>query len=93
MGDPAEKGALDEAKELLSDELNDGPRQCDIVQGAAKQAGISLSTLRRAKDVLGIKSVRMGFGKGGKWAWRLPVVEEESYEVVEREAIQSEAEL
>jgi hypothetical protein len=27
---------------------------------------------RRAKDALGIRSVREGFGAGGRWAWQLP---------------------
>jgi hypothetical protein len=27
---------------------------------------------RRAKDALGIRSVREGFGAGGRWAWELP---------------------
>src|SRR6516225_6615652 len=27
---------------------------------------------RRAKDALGIRSVRDGFGKGGGWSWELP---------------------
>jgi hypothetical protein len=29
-------------------------------------------SFRRAKDALGILSVRKGFGRGGGWAWRLP---------------------
>jgi hypothetical protein len=27
---------------------------------------------RRVKDALGIRSVREGFGAGGRWAWKLP---------------------
>jgi hypothetical protein len=27
---------------------------------------------RRAKDALGIRSIREGFGAGGRWAWELP---------------------
>jgi len=29
-------------------------------------------SFRRAKDALGIRSVREGFGAGGRWAWELP---------------------
>src|SRR5262245_31354053 len=29
-------------------------------------------SFRRAKDALGIRSVREGFGAGGRWGWELP---------------------
>jgi hypothetical protein len=34
-------------------------------------------SFRRAKDALGIRSVREGFGAGGRWAWKLPPSPEE----------------
>ena len=33
---------------------------------------------RRAKDALRIRSVRKGFGPGGRWAWKLPPSSEEN---------------
>lgn len=38
----------------------------------AKAAGISERTLRRAKEAIGVKATRNGFGPGGGWQWSLP---------------------
>ena len=40
---------------------------------AAKAEGYSESTIDRAKDALGIKSARRGFGKGSYVVWSLPI--------------------
>ena len=37
-----------------------------------KKAGVEARTLRRAKESLGIKSQRRGFGKGSTFYWVLP---------------------
>jgi hypothetical protein len=43
-----------------------------IIEEAAA-AGISMRTLNRAKDRLGVRSDRVGFGPGGHVVWTLPV--------------------
>ena len=42
------------------------------LQQAAKAAGLSWATVRRAGDAIGIIVRRDGFGTGGRWAWALP---------------------
>jgi hypothetical protein len=45
------------------------------VKGAAERAGISETTLNRAKRSLGVVSEKSGFDGG--WAWRLPAPPED----------------
>ncbi len=66
--DPEEKSALDEAKEWLTDELKDRPMWAKTVQDNARRAGISESTLKRAKSALKVKSERETEG----WSWSIP---------------------
>lgn len=66
---PHEKSQLDDAKEFLRDELQDGPVWAKQVYKDAKDAGVAEITLRRAKTALHVKSERVGT-EG--WAWRLP---------------------
>jgi hypothetical protein len=62
-------------KALLGDALA-VPR----LEAMARRAGLlgerqritQAKLFRRAKDALGIRSVREGFGAGGRWAWELP---------------------
>jgi hypothetical protein len=62
--------ALDQAADFLDGELTDGPLPKAEIERRAKEAGISASTLRRAKDHLGVKARKDGFGGG--WSWELP---------------------
>ena len=63
---PEEKGALDDAKDFIREILSDGPvLQTEI----EKQWSGSERTLRRAKNILKVKSKRRGFG--GPWCWQL----------------------
>jgi hypothetical protein len=39
---------------------------------AATEAGISESTLRRAKAVLRVRATKLGYGPAGAWQWQLP---------------------
>jgi len=55
------KSALEEAVELLTELLVDGPRPVADVEEAAKGAGIAKATLRRARARLGIRSKPDGF--------------------------------
>jgi putative DNA primase/helicase len=60
-----------EAREFLLERLEAGPVNSDDIMEEAKQEGISIATLRRAKKELGIKSRRQG-GSKGTWTWELP---------------------
>lgn len=68
-----EDGALSEARRFLRELLSEGAKPAGEVEEEAKAAGISASTLRRAKKALGIKVSKVGFD--GAWYWSLPVEE------------------
>ena len=78
MGHPAssyvrdEPSALEDAKEFLRESLEHGAKEVTQLFGDAHNSKISLSTLRRAKAELKVKSVRNGFGDEGVWLWKLP---------------------
>ena len=88
-------GALDEAKTFLMEELAYGAKQQTEIEAAAKQLGISKSSLKRAKYQLSIKSRKIGTS----WCWTLeddtlqkpsvsssvPVCKDETLELPERE--------
>jgi hypothetical protein len=59
-----------EAKVWLKEELAGGAKNANTIQKDAKSIGISESTLRRAKQDLGIKSVKSCYS--GAWQWVLP---------------------
>ncbi len=63
-----------DAEEFLRFVLEEGPRLATDVEREAKEAKISISTLRRAKDSLGVRSRKFGgkFGGDAKWYWTLP---------------------
>ena len=71
--------ALSEAVEFLNDILADGPVPSKQVLKEAEDAGISETTLRRAKKLLDVSPDRKntaGKKRGsGRWVWKLPVVE------------------
>jgi hypothetical protein len=62
----------EEAEDVLRAILSESPLPADEVYRQAEAAGVSRSTLRRAKSRLGIRAKREGFGPGGKWLWELP---------------------
>jgi archaellum biogenesis ATPase FlaH len=69
---PERKSALDAAKQWLQELLSSGPVASRDVEQAAKEAGLSWMTVRRAADDLKIKRSREGFGAEGRWMWSLP---------------------
>jgi AAA domain len=71
--------AREEAESFLREVLKDGPVPAAQVYEEAEQLRISEKTLKRAKDRLGVESVRDrdDAGKTKGWAWQLPTVEEE----------------
>jgi hypothetical protein len=67
-----ERTERDEATEFLRAELEGGPRPAKEVKSAARDAGISDATLRRAKTQLRVVSERVGgAGADGHWEWSL----------------------
>lgn len=60
-------GALDEAKEFLRQTLTGGAQPAAEVEAAAEAAGISRSTLMRAKKEMQVTSKKDGSG----WSWKL----------------------
>jgi putative DNA primase/helicase len=68
--------ALGDACVFLRDLLDDGAVDVKDIRGAAKNAGVTWATVRRAKKKLKIKTFRETF-KGG-WSWRLPEGEQQN---------------
>jgi len=68
------RSALQEATEWLEDHLGDGPVPARQVRRDAKNAGHAKRTLDRAKEVLGVVSIRTSVGQSGDgtWTWQLP---------------------
>jgi len=66
--------ALIEAKEVLEELLSAGPMPPTEIRKAALAAGVKESTLRAAKDALGVRAVKLGFGEDGQWKWELPAL-------------------
>ena len=66
--DPAERNV---AVEWLRDRLTDGPQPVgELLRAAAREICVSKSTLRRARDALGVSTEKTAFK--GHWAWALP---------------------
>jgi putative DNA primase/helicase len=63
-----------EAMDWLREQLASGPVSARQIQRNAGAAGLAWSTVRRAKDALGIISAKASFEKG--WSWRLPAAED-----------------
>lgn len=66
---PEEKSALAEAIEFLKESLEEYPMAAVQMKKDAHNAGISPSTLKRAKSVLGVNSKKES---DGSWTWSLP---------------------
>jgi putative DNA primase/helicase len=70
--DDVERGALVNAKEFLSSALADGAREVEEVAKEARQVGITMQTLRRAREQLGIRARRVGQpGTKQQFLWSL----------------------
>jgi putative DNA primase/helicase len=61
-----------EAQDFLLGRLGAGPVNSDEIMEEAKQEGIAVATLRRAKKELGIKSRKQRGNSDGAWMWELP---------------------
>jgi hypothetical protein len=65
---PDEASRLEEAQRFLREHLAAGAIPAREMQRSAKGAGIAEATLNRAKDVLGVRSAKVG----PRWMWTLP---------------------
>jgi hypothetical protein len=66
---------LERAKWFLLGFLCNGAVDEKLVKEKANELKIAEATLRRAKQVLNIKSKKIGFGGAGTWVWQLPELE------------------
>jgi AAA domain len=74
-----EASAEDEARAFLRSALGGSePLPARLVLHAAREAGISQRTLKRAKRREGVRATRQGFGAGSTWLWSLPEAEPET---------------
>lgn len=65
-----QRSGTDKAADWLREVLRAGPMAAQEVERIARDAGISPKSLRRAREKLGIKPQKQGFGGG--WWWSLP---------------------
>jgi putative DNA primase/helicase len=68
---PEERTARQEAMALLWAMLKDGPRPAREIYAAAKELEISATTLKRAKELLGVQTVQANGGHFGQSVWQL----------------------
>jgi putative DNA primase/helicase len=71
-GNRESKSEKSEAIEYLMDMLGEGPVSAKDIKRDATDAGISPKSLRGAREALGVKPERIGFGSEGGWVWSLP---------------------
>jgi hypothetical protein len=64
---------LDDAEAFLKTTLANGPLPVRRIESEAKEAGLTMATVRRAKDALGAKTSKTALDKG--WVWELPPTE------------------
>ncbi len=69
----------EDAKEFLREVLSNGPKSAREIIEESKDAGLSWTTLKRAKEEIGVSSKRIGgAGEKGSWLWQLPPVSKEN---------------
>lgn len=62
----------DDAEVWLRGALEGGAVAVGELQRDARADGLAWRTVRRAKDAIGARAARAGFGKAGRWTWSLP---------------------
>ena len=70
-----DSSATEQAAEFLRDLLKDGPIPSKQLKADAADAGHSWSTVKLAKQQIGVVARREGFGKDGAWVWLLPTAQ------------------
>ncbi len=83
-GKPKAENQFTKARRLLETKLARGPMPAVEIMQMAEDEGISFKTFKRAKEALGILSVK----RGGQWYWDLPI--EVDYESVTQEGQNTE---
>jgi putative DNA primase/helicase len=73
-GNSANRSEKSDAIDFLTDALRSGPVSAKDMKKEATDAGISAKSLRSAREALGIKPEKTGFGDEGGWVWKLPKV-------------------
>jgi hypothetical protein len=62
---------LDEACPIIRDLLGGGPRDESDVRAACEAEGVTTRTYYRARQSLGVRSMREGYGAEGRWVLHL----------------------
>ncbi|RYU59334.1 hypothetical protein EWI61_08990 [Methylolobus aquaticus] len=70
--DSGSRSAKEEAEEFLKSVLKDEPIPSRELRKLAEREGYAWSTIKRAKEALGVLVNKEGFGKKSGWVWRLP---------------------
>jgi hypothetical protein len=68
----AKKKGSSGAEEFLEEVLAEGPMDQSEVVRLGKEAGFTEKNLRSARENLGVKPRKEGFGANGKWVWVPP---------------------
>jgi phage N-6-adenine-methyltransferase len=66
------EGRLAEAIDSLKTKLSGGPAEQQVVKDKAIRAELAYRTVERARERLGVRSDRQGWGPGSKCYWRMP---------------------
>ncbi len=74
-GGRAEHTATLEGAYVLYSVLADGPVWATEAYAIAGRAGVTRRTVERAKVLLGVRSRKVGSGRGSRWYWQLPADE------------------
>jgi hypothetical protein len=69
-GKPKTEGRLSKASRLLRETLAHGAVAAAEIELLAEREGISFKTFKRAKEALGVVSVK----RGGQWFWNMPII-------------------
>jgi RecA-family ATPase len=67
------RSGKEEAIEFLEQALADGPKPAAEVMRMTRDQGLTSKEVRSARETLGIKPMRNGFGPGSKSMWSLPI--------------------
>jgi hypothetical protein len=71
-----ERGNVTDTEEWLRSLLEGGPQPSETIKSMAREAGFSWRTVERAKERIGARAKRVGFGAAGAWKWKLPGYDE-----------------
>jgi putative DNA primase/helicase len=82
LADDKKTKTRDREREWLKKRLADGPLDQATIRSYSDETGFSWRTIQRAATDLGVEKFRSGFGKGGRWSWRLPGIDDPSSQEV-----------